>query len=115
MKTPTMLYMAYRGWFAANVPLILDMDPPEPLLAVPPHRVVYLRMLPERLLELRRVRAERTGIPIESYATFECVRRDLDYGRDLVRKHGWLTVDVTGKSVEEASREIIALLTPAVT
>ncbi len=115
MKTPTMLYMAYRGWFAANVPLILNMAPPEPLLAVPPRRVVYLRMSAERLLELRRVRAERTGIPIESYATLECVRRDLDYGRDLVRKHGWLTVDVTGKSVEEASREIIALLSSAVT
>ncbi len=113
MKTPTMLYMAYRGWFAANVPLILDMTPPESLLALPSRRVVYLRMTPERLLELRRVRAERTGIPIESYATLECVRRDLDYGRDLARKHGWLTVDVTGKSVEEASREIIALLSTA--
>ncbi|MDZ7620526.1 MAG: pyruvate, water dikinase regulatory protein [Patescibacteria group bacterium] len=110
MKTPTMLYLAYRGWFAGNVPLILDMAPPEPLLAVPARRVVYLRMSPERLLELRRVRAERTGLPIESYATLQCVRRDLDYGRDLVRRHGWMTVDVTGKSVEEASREIIALL-----
>ncbi len=110
MKTPTMLYLAYRGWFAANVPLILGMAPPEPLLSVPARRVVYLRVSPERLLELRRVRAERTGIPVESYATLERVRRELDYGRELVRKHGWLIVDVTGKSVEEASREIIALL-----
>ncbi len=110
MKTPTMLYMAYRGWFAANVPLILDMEPPESLLRLPANRVVYLRVAPERLLELRRVRAERTGIPIESYATLECVRRELDYGRNLVHKHRWLTVDVTSKSVEEASREIIALL-----
>lgn len=110
MKTPTMLYMAYRGWFAANVPLIPDLAPPEPLLSVPAGRVVHLRVSPERLLELRRVRAERTGIPIESYATLDCVRRELEYARQLAAKHGWQTVDVTGKSVEEASREIIALL-----
>ncbi len=110
MKTPTMLYMAYRGWFAANVPLIPDMAPPEPLLKVPAHRVVYLRMSPDRLLELRRVRAERTGIPVESYATPACVRQELQYAQHLVHTHGWQTVDVTGKSVEEVSREIIALL-----
>ncbi len=113
MKTPTMLYMAYRGWFAANVPLIPDMPPPDPLLKVPPRRIVSLRMSPERLLELRRVRAERTGIPVESYATLDRVRRELEYARQIVRRHGWQTVDVTGKSVEEASREIIALLSRA--
>ncbi len=28
MKTPTMLYLAYRGWFAANVPLVPELAPP---------------------------------------------------------------------------------------
>ncbi len=113
MKTPTMLYLAYRGWFAANVPIIPDMAPPEPLLQVPAHRVVYLRMSRDRLRELRRVRAERTGIPVESYATLDRIRRELDYAGQLARRHGWQTVDVTGKSVEEVSREIIALLARA--
>ena len=113
MKTPTMLYLAYRGWFAANVPLIPDMAPPEPLLKVPAPRVVHLRMSAERLLELRRVRAERTGIPVESYATLNRIRRELDYAGQLVRRHGWQTVEVTGKSVEEVSREVIALLAGA--
>ena len=35
MKTPTMLYLAYRGWFAANVPLVPGIAPPKSLLAVP--------------------------------------------------------------------------------
>ena len=57
MKTPTMLYLAYRGWFAANVPLIAETDPPPGLVAFPPERVYCLHMTPERLQELRRVRA----------------------------------------------------------
>ena len=34
MKTPTMLYLAYRGWFAANVPIVLEIAPPPALLSL---------------------------------------------------------------------------------
>ena len=47
MKTPTMLYMAYRGWFAANVPLVPGLSPPKALLDVPSDRVFCLMMAPE--------------------------------------------------------------------
>ena len=42
MKTPTNLYLAYRGWLAANVPLVPRISLPAQLLAVPPSRVFYL-------------------------------------------------------------------------
>ena len=45
MKTPTMLYLAYRGWFAANVPLVPGLPPPT-LLALPAERVFCLRWPP---------------------------------------------------------------------
>ncbi len=35
MKTPTMPYLAYRGWFAANVPIFPEIAVPAALLAVP--------------------------------------------------------------------------------
>ena len=69
MKTPTMLYLAYRGWFAANVPLVLGIEPPRPLLALSPNRVFCLSMAPERLEQLRRVRAAEESIPLEPYAS----------------------------------------------
>lgn len=109
-KTPTMLYLAYRGWFAANVPLIPEMDPPPALLAVPPQRVFYLAMAPSRLAELRRVRARNDAIPVEPYASLSQVKKELFHGQELCRKHHWQCLDVTGKSVEEAAREIIALV-----
>ncbi len=110
MKTPTMLYLAYRGWFAANVPIVPGMDPPQTLLALPSSRVFWLQMAPERLLELRRVRARNEGIPVESYASVEQIRRESRQAHEICSKRGWRSIDVTGKSVEEVGREIIALL-----
>ncbi len=85
MKTPTMLYLAYRGWFAANVPLVPDIPPPPALLAVPPHRVFCLTMSAYRLLELRRVRVTLARIPVESYASLTSIRKELSYARRLSR------------------------------
>jgi regulator of PEP synthase PpsR (kinase-PPPase family) len=109
MKTPTMLYLAYRGWFVANVPLILGAPPPEKLQALDRGRVFHLRMAPDRLLELRRVRARRNLIPADSYASMDHIRKELRYADRLCSGNGWRRVDVTGKSVEEVAREIISL------
>jgi [pyruvate, water dikinase]-phosphate phosphotransferase / [pyruvate, water dikinase] kinase len=110
MKTPTMLYMAYRGWFAANVPLVPGLSPPKSLLAMPADRVFCLVMTPEKLQQLRRVRAEEESIPLQSYASLEQIRSELAYVEKLCRKHHWQRIDTTGKSVEEAAREIIGWL-----
>ena len=72
-----MLYMAYRGWFVANVPLMPGILPPDGLLAVPSDRVFCLVMSPERLQHLRRTRAERDGIPVHPYASMEQIRSEL--------------------------------------
>jgi [pyruvate, water dikinase]-phosphate phosphotransferase / [pyruvate, water dikinase] kinase len=109
-KTPTMLYLAYRGWFAANVPLAPGLSPPKALLAVPSERVFCLTIAPESLRELRRVRAEEESIPLQPYASLEQIRAELSYMEDLCRKHQWQRIDVTAKSVEEAAREIIGIL-----
>ncbi len=110
MKTPTTLYLAYRRWFAANVPIILEIQPPKELFALPPERVFCLDMHPNRLLELRRVRAELSKIPEEPYASSMQVRRELAHAQELSRNHSWRLIDVTGKSPEEAAREILVLL-----
>jgi len=109
MKTPTALYLAYRGWFAANVPIVPVLPLPPKLASLPPWRVFCLASSPGRLLELRRTRARMTGIPEESYATPQQVGKELLYAERLCAEHGWRKIDVTSRSVEEVSREIIAL------
>jgi regulator of PEP synthase PpsR (kinase-PPPase family) len=110
MKTPITLYLAYRGWFAANVPLIPEVNASPDLLALPPERVFCLVTSPERLLELRRVRADQLGTPVEGYASLAHLRQELLYARRMGRDHGWQEVDITAKSVEEVAGEILALL-----
>jgi len=110
MKSPTMLQLALRGWFAANVPIVPDLDPDPALLALAPDRVFCLELAAERLRDLRRERALVEGIPLEPYASLAGVARELELARQLCRKHRWRRIDVTSKSAEEAAREIIALL-----
>ena len=109
-KTPTVLYLAYRGWFAANVPLVPEVPPPDALLKLPAERVFCLAIAPETLQQLRRARAEEESIPLQPYASLEQIRAELAYADNLCRQHCWQRIDVTCKSVEEAAREIIELL-----
>lgn len=110
MKTPTTLYLAYRGWFAGNVPIVPEIPLPPALLSLPSERVFCLVMSPSRLLELRCARAGYLAIPAEPYASLAHIRKELRYSQQLCGNHGWRQIDVTGKSVEEVAREIIVLL-----
>jgi hypothetical protein len=113
MKTPTTLFLAYRGWFVANVPLVPGTLVPSALTELPAERIFCLTMSASRLVELRRARAIYLGIPNEPYASLSSVREELRLCQAVRAQHGWRGVDVTGKSVEEVAREIM-LLRPGV-
>ncbi len=111
MKTPTSIYLAYRGWFVANVPIIPGMSLPSNMLKLPPGRVLGLTTTPERLVELRKTRAKYTGLPENSgYTNYQTVYEELRHAKHLCAQNRWRTVNVTGKSVEEVSNEIVTLI-----
>ena len=110
-KTPLGFYLGYRGWKVANIPIILDLEPPKELFELPKGRVVGLTINPDRLSDLRRVRTERMGTFSMGYADLEHIRRELEYAFQLFEKRrDWPLVDVTTKSIEEAAAEIVVLL-----
>lgn len=109
-KTPISIFLAYRGWRVANVPIIIDLEPPAVLGSVDRARVVALTIDPERLVLLRKARANRMGKGLSlDYASMEHVQRELDWAELILRDWRWATVDVTNKSIEECAAEIIAL------
>jgi regulator of PEP synthase PpsR (kinase-PPPase family) len=114
MKTPTMLYLAYRGWFAANVPLISGLPLDEALLAMPAAQVFCLTVRPEHLRERRLARAREEAIPLEPYASWAQIAKENEYAEQICSQHGWNRIDVAGKGVEEVAREIIAVRTKEV-
>jgi regulator of PEP synthase PpsR (kinase-PPPase family) len=110
-KTPLSIYLAYRGWKVANIPIALGVDPPGNLFDLPRRRVVGLVVRPERLSELRRVRAERIGTRSLGYADLDYIRQEITYAYQLFeRRKDWPLVDVTAKSIEEAAAEVVSLV-----
>ena len=107
-KTPVSIYLAYRGWKVANVPIILDMELPGVVFEVPPERVFCLTTFPEHLADLRIIRATHLGGSTGEYATLSYIKRELEFARRTYAKEPkWSMVDVTNKPVEEISSEIL--------
>jgi regulator of PEP synthase PpsR (kinase-PPPase family) len=109
-KTPLSIYLAFRGWFVANVPVVPGIDPSPELFALPPGRAIGLTIDPVRLADLRRVREQRLGGATGDYADLESVRREVAYALRLFRKQQWPVVQVTDKPIEESAAEILALV-----
>lgn len=109
MKTPLCLYLANRGWFAANVPVVQSLALPGILDEIPARRVFGLTMRPARLLELRSARAKYLQMAGGGYADLPSIRAELHEAELLFRGRGWKTIDVTGKSIEEIARQLIDL------
>ena len=112
-KTPLSVFMAYRGWRVANVPIIRSMEPPSQLFDVDPKRVVALVIDPDRLCAIRRLRAERLSRSHKfQYAGLKHIEHELEWFRQVLRRGVWPVVDVTYRSIEETASEIVEMLRP---
>jgi regulator of PEP synthase PpsR (kinase-PPPase family) len=109
-KTPISIFLAYRGWRVANVPIIADLKLPSALSRVERVKIVALTVEAQRLLLLRKARSSRMGRGLSlDYATMKHVQREIDWAELILRRERWAMVDVTNKSIEECASEIIAL------
>ena len=109
-KTPTCMYLANRGYKCANYPLVPGVPLPPQLEALKRPLVVGLTKDPKSLSDIRRARLRLLNQHEEStYAQFEMVREEVQAARRLFTRHGWPVVDVTRRSIEEASATIIQL------
>ncbi len=107
-KTPLSIYLAQEGWRVANVPIAVGSKLPVKLFDLDQHKVVGLVVNPERLAEVRRVRLEQLGVEGSSYADAERIRGEVEYARAVFEQNrAWPVIDVTGKSIEEVSQEVL--------
>ncbi len=109
-KTPLCVYLAFKGWFAANVPVILGIPLPPLLREFPPGNVFGLTMNSTRLATLRSTRAEYLGNVVRDYVDLDHIRREVVYALRLFEEEPkWPVIDVTGKPIEEIAAEIVTL------
>ena len=110
-KTPTCIYLAHRGVRAANVPLVPGRPIPDKLLQLKKALVVGLTISPDRLIQIRRNRLLSLNENRQStYIDTDTVRDEIIQARRLYERHGWPTIDVTRRSVEETAAAILNLM-----
>lgn len=110
-KTPTCMYLANRGYKVANYPYVPNCPLPEILFDMKNPLIVGLTKDPESLVQIRenRLKLLNQGEKID-YVDFEKVEEEVAEARKFFRKNKWPIVDVTRRSIEETSAEIIMLL-----
>ena len=110
-KTPLSIYLAFKGWFVANIPIINNIEPPEILNQIDHKRIFCLSTDTHHLALLRKARQNYLGGATGDYATPEYVKNELIYARRFYNKHpSWTTIDVTNKPIEEIASEILLIV-----
>ncbi len=110
-KTPLSVYLAYKGWLVANVPIVLGIEVPDAIFKINPHRVFCLTTYPNRLAELRKIRDLYLGGNTGDYADRTYIQKELNYASGIYRTHPlWTVINVTNKPIEEISSEILSIL-----
>lgn len=106
-KTPLTIYLAYRGWKVANVPIIYGFPLPEELAGVDTKKIIGLTINAKQLAAIRQRRLSFVSNMLEAqYADPTFIHRELRYGKELMSQLGCHTIDVSGKAVEEIAQEI---------
>jgi len=107
-KTPVSLYLSFRGWKVANVPLVGGLDPPRQLFEIDARRILGFTIDPQQLktLRLHREKRLRAGM-LGAYVDGEAILREIEAANRLFRSQGWPVLNVTSKAIEETSTEVM--------
>ena len=107
-KSPTCVYLAYRGYKAANVPYVPNCPLPDNLMGLKQPLVVGLTIGEERLIDIRTTRMAAMNHEARTdYINEERVHEEIEASKKLFRAQGWPVIDVTRRSVEETATLII--------
>jgi regulator of PEP synthase PpsR (kinase-PPPase family) len=109
-KTPTSIYLANRGYKAANVPVIPNAPLPSALENLRRPLIVGLIASPERIVQIRQNRLLSLNADTHTeYVDRVAVAEEIAASRRLFAEKGWPTIDVTRRSIEETAAAILDL------
>ena len=110
-KTPLSMYLANRNLKVANVPLVVESEPPKEIFKIPAKRIIGLTNSPEKLNEIREERLKSLGLPNGSnYASLSRILEELEYADRIMKRIGCPIIDVSNKAIEETADIIVSYL-----
>jgi regulator of PEP synthase PpsR (kinase-PPPase family) len=113
-KTPLAMYLAFKGYKAANIPLVPGVDPPPELYLVERRRRFGLTTDPLVLTRVRRERMHELGTQVRGYADMREIEKELDESRALMRSLGCMMIRTDNRAIEESASEILRYLEPLI-
>ena len=110
-KTPTSIYLANRGYKTSNIPIISEKSLPKKIIENPKLTcVIGLLSEASRLIDIRKNRiAILKEKDVSTYTDLDTIESEIKIAKNLYRKFGWPTIDVTRKSVEETAASVIKI------
>ncbi len=110
-KTPVSIYLSYRGWKVANIPVVLDEELPAELQAIEQKKIIALTISPKRLEAIRRERQIKLQAGEGfAYSDLEQIRREVLFALRQYERRQWPILDATYKSIEETATEVMRLI-----
>ncbi len=107
-KSPTSMYLAYRGYKVANVPFVSEIPFYVDLAKLKNKLTIGVTIDVRRLIEIRKNRL--TSINNEGnniYADPRKVEKEIKEAEEFFKQNNWPIIDVTQRSIEEVSATII--------
>ncbi|MDG7056265.1 MAG: kinase/pyrophosphorylase [Wolbachia endosymbiont of Meromenopon meropis] len=107
-KSPTSMYLAYRGYRVANIPYITEIPFYVNLTKLKNKLTIGLTIDASRLVKIRKNRL--TSINNENnniYADPKKVEKEIKKAERFFKQNDWPVIDVTQRSIEEVSANII--------
>ena len=109
-KTPTSIYLANRGYRVGNIPLVPGNPLPSSLDDMKRPFIVGLVASPDIIVEIREQRLMGLNQNTQTdYIDQDRVRDEMRQAKRMFLKKGYKVIDVTRKSIEETSAQIINL------
>jgi [pyruvate, water dikinase]-phosphate phosphotransferase / [pyruvate, water dikinase] kinase len=109
-KSPTCIYLAYRGYRTANVPFISGCSLPDSLYAAKKPLIVGLTIGADTLVQIRKNRLLALHESNDTnYVDYFSVKVEIADAKKIFMSNNWPIIDVTKRSVEETSASIIQL------
>lgn len=108
-KTPLSIYLALKGYYVSNVPLLFGIVPDSRIWNVDIEKRIGLLISAKRLKDIRSERIISMGLDPQkaAYANIDRIRAELDEARSLMEKLQCRIYDSTDHSYEELACNIL--------
>lgn len=108
-KTPLSLNLAFKNYKVCNIPILPEVEIPSELYKVNNKKIIGLIIDSDKLNNIREDRMAKIGLQL-GYSDDCRIEKELDYAKSIMKKIGCKIINVTDKTIDETSNEIISYI-----